>query len=120
MGGFFRKLFILIIRRGKEDENLKEPIFDYLSGVFNGDITKIEQYTDTDSNPEIRKEVSEMSEIGEYIAINAAINADMKSLRKGVEAGIIKNPHDATIMFPNLEKEDIQTIFDAILNTNKE
>ena len=43
---------VLIIRRGKEDENLKEPIFDYLSGVFKGDITKIEQYTDTDSDPE--------------------------------------------------------------------
>lgn len=109
---------VIIIRRGEEEEDSKERIFDYLSGVFKGDITKIEQYTDTDSNPEIRKEVNEMSGIGEYIAINAAINADMKSLRKGVEAGIIKNPHDATIMFPNLEKEDIQTIFDSLHNTH--
>ena len=105
-------LSVIIIRRGKENEHSKEQIFDYLSGVFKGDITKIEKYTDTDSDPEIRKEVSEMSGIGESLVIDARLD----DLQKLVIAGKIGSVDEAEDFYPSLKKYDIQEIFNSLRN----
>ena len=96
----------------KANKYSKEQIFDYLSGVFKGDIAKIEQYTDTDSDPEIRKEVSEMSGIGESLVIDARLD----DLQKLVIAGKIGSVDEAKSFYPSLKDDDIQEIFDSLHN----
>lgn len=111
---YYDLMSVIIIRRGKENEYSKEQIFDYLSGVFKGDITKIEKYTDTDSDPEIRKEVSEMSGIGESLVIDARLD----DLQRLVIAGKIGSVDEAKDFYPSLEEDDIQEIFNSLHNNS--
>ena len=62
---------VIIIRRGSNTG--ADAIFDYLSGVFNSDIRKISDYTDTKDNEEIAKEVTNMGGLGASIAQEASI-----------------------------------------------
>ena len=62
---------VIMIRRGSNTG--ADAIFDYLSGVFNSDIRKISDYTDTKDNEEIAKEVTNMGGLGANIAQEASI-----------------------------------------------
>ena len=62
---------VIMIRRGSNTG--ADAIFDYLSGVFNSDIRKISDYTDTKDNEEIAKEVTNMGGLGASIAQEASI-----------------------------------------------
>ncbi len=62
---------VIMIRRGSNTG--EDAIFDYLSGVFNSDIRKISDYTDTKDNEEIAKEVTNMGGLGANIAQEASI-----------------------------------------------
>ena len=68
---------VVMIRRGADDS--VDAIFDYLSGVFNSDIKKISDYTDTKDNDEIAKEVTNMSGLGASIAQAAAQEAALQA-----------------------------------------
>ena len=70
---------VVMIRRGADTG--VDAIFDYLSGVFNSDIKKISDYTDTKDNEEIAKEVTSMSGLGASIAQEAAINQLIETAR---------------------------------------
>ncbi len=68
---------VVILRRGT-DEVEGNTIFDYLNGVYHSDLQKINEYVPT--NPEIEREVKDMSGFG------AAIAKD--SFAKGVAKGV--------------------------------
>ena len=105
---------VIIIRRGTGKQQSNEKIFDYLSGVFSGDIEKIEKYTDVDSEPEIRKEVKNMSGIGESLVIDARLD----DLQRLVIAGKIGSVDEAKDFYPSLEEDDIQEIFNSLHNNS--
>ena len=69
---------VIMIRRGSNTG--ADAIFDYLSGVFNSDIRKISDYTDTKDNEEIAKEVTHMGGLGASIAQEAALQASIRQL----------------------------------------
>ena len=46
---------VILIRRGNDEGS--EAIFDYLTGVFTGNLDKIKNYVDTDRNEKLREEV---------------------------------------------------------------
>ncbi|WP_051638697.1 hypothetical protein [Butyrivibrio sp. NC2002] len=102
---------VIIIRRGTGKQQSNEKIFDYLTSVFEGDIKTLEKYTDVDSEPEIRKEVKNMSGVGESLVIDAM----MDNLQHQIEIGLIKDVDTATKAYPELEPVDIQSVFDSFL-----
>lgn len=55
---------VIMIRRGEKTD---APIFDYLTGVFNCDKGKIEEYVDIAENEKVLKGVDEMSGLGQTI-----------------------------------------------------
>ena len=60
---------VILIRR--ENDEGSEAIFDYLTGVFTGNLDKIKNYVDTDRNENLREEVKVMSGLGNSIAEKA-------------------------------------------------
>lgn len=78
----FDLLNVIIIRRGKET---KEPIFDYLLGIFECDKEKISKYVDIEGNEIVQKEVKEMSGLGQAIMQQGV----EKGMQQGVEKGIL-------------------------------
>ena len=69
---------VILIRRGNDEGS--EAIFDYLTGVFTGNLDKIKNYVDTDRNENLREEVKIMSGLGNSIAV--------KAQQQGMEQGI--------------------------------
>ena len=70
---------VVILRRGTDDVD-NNSIFDYLYGVYNSDIEKINEYVST--TPEIESEVKVMSGFGANIAKN--------SFAKGKDIGLVE------------------------------
>ena len=66
---------VIMIRRGSNTG--ADAIFDYLSGVFNSDIRKISDYTDTKDN----EEVTTMGGLGASIAQEASIRQLIEAYR---------------------------------------
>ena len=56
---------VVIIRRGAKAG--EEQIFDYLHGLFNTDIKRIEKYVDISDDENLKKEVDSMSGLGQSI-----------------------------------------------------
>ena len=98
---------VVMIRRGADTG--VDAIFDYLSGVFNSDIKKISDYTDTNDNEEIAREVTHMSGLGASIAQAAAQEAAQEaayqaSIRQLIETARILNAPDAQIIRMLMDK----------------
>lgn len=68
---------VIVIRRGKE---AKEPIFDYLSGIFRCDKEKISEYVDMRGNETVLKGVEDMTGLGASLM--------QESMQKGLEKGL--------------------------------
>ena len=52
-----------------------------------------------------------MTGLSEAMILMAKHDADVSSLKRGVNAGIIRTPDEAVTMYPDLEKEMISEIF---------
>ena len=68
---------VIMIRRGNDEGT--EPIFDYLTGIFQSDLTKISEYVNVDRNERLKDEVRTLSGLGMSIAA--------KNLQKGRAEG---------------------------------
>lgn len=80
---------VIVIRRGPDT---KEPVFDYLSGVFRCDKKKISEYVDIHQNETVLKGVDHMTGLGFSImqeAMQQGLKNGMEKGRKqGLEQGI--------------------------------
>ncbi len=74
-----------MIRRGPET---KEPVFDYLSGVFRCDKEKISEYVDIHQKELVLKEVDHMTGLGLTIMQEAMQQGLEKGIEKGIKQGI--------------------------------
>ncbi len=79
----FDLLNVIIVRRGG---NSREKIFDYLTGVFNGNVKKIEEYTPAALNENLRQEAERMTGLGASLIRKG----HEEGLQKGREEGIQK------------------------------
>jgi len=72
---------VIIIRRGETDDGRRnyEPIFDYLSGIFECDTMRVCKYVDISQNEAIKKGMADMKGLGQSIAD--------KNLKKGIRQG---------------------------------
>ena len=62
---YYDLLTCIIIRRGKESEN--KDIFDFLNGLFEGDIPKLEEYSHIKWDDTFVKEVETMTGFGDSL-----------------------------------------------------
>lgn len=88
---------VIIIRRGKETDG--NSIFDYLNGVFNCDIKKIENYSHIEWTESFRKEVHTMTGFGDAL------------IEKGIQKGR-KEEKDALIWNMYIKNFSIAQIAD--------
>ena len=79
---------VIIIRRGKSEQDGDRPIFDYLNGVFNSDIDKVNQYVDISQNTEVLEGVSRMSGLGESIYIRGMEQGMQQGMQQGIQQGM--------------------------------
>jgi len=89
-------LSVIIIRRGNSDFKVddKTKIFDYLNAIFASNLETIKKYVDFGRNPELEKEVNQMSGLGMSIrqdALNEGISQGFtQGITQGIEQGITK------------------------------
>lgn len=76
---------VIIIRRGDQTE---APIFDYLSGIFRCDQSKISEYVDIEHNEAIQKGVKHMSGLGETIMLESWQKGIEQGMQQGIEQGM--------------------------------
>ncbi len=104
---------VVIVRRS-EDDNIAEPIFDYLKSVYNADLNSIDKYTPASKNPEIVKEVSEMPGMSQVI------------YDKGRERELIELVIEGDISVEraaqrlNKEPDEIQLLLNSVLASKKD
>ena len=77
---------VIIIRRGEE---ASEGIFDYLEGIFNSNIDRIEKYVDIKDNENIKEGVKRMTGLGESIYIKAYKEGEVSAMFKLVQKGML-------------------------------
>ena len=77
---------VVIIRRG-DDKKLTEPLFKYLESVYQADLEEIDKYTPASSNPELKKEVSEMPGMSAVIFEKGQVQGIEIGLEKGRAEG---------------------------------
>ncbi len=75
---------VIMIRRGKETD---APVFDYLSGIFRCDKTKIMEYVDIQNHEEVLKGVEDMSGLGQSIMLEAM----QQGMQQGIEKGLLQS-----------------------------
>ena len=80
---------IVIIRRGDSDSNAQKAIFDYLTGVFESDISRINKYVDISNNEPILKGVRKMGGLGQTIAENNYKKGILDNLVSLVQKGLL-------------------------------
>lgn len=68
---------VIMIRRGNNEGT--EPIFDYLTGIFQSNLAKISEYVDVGKNEKLKQEVQTLNGLGMSIA--------EKNLQKGMQKG---------------------------------
>lgn len=94
---------VVILRRGTDDVD-NNSIFDYLYGVYNSDIEKINEYVST--TPEIESEVKVMSGFGANIAKN--------SFAKGKDEGIVEGENMFAKLIQYLLKNNKNSDIDRV------
>ena len=75
---------VIIIRRGTETD---VPIFDYLSGVFQCDKSKISKYVNIQENEAVLKGVEDMSGLGQSIMRDAMKQGMQQGMQQGMKQG---------------------------------
>ena len=75
---YYDLIACIIIRRGKESEN--KDIFDFLNGLFDGDIPKLEEYSHIEWDETFEKEVETMTGYGDSLY--------QKGIQQGMQLGM--------------------------------
>ena len=108
-------LTVIIIRLGKETE--EKGIFDYLKGLFTGDIKRIQRYSHIEWSEPFQKEASKMTGFGDMIY--------ERGIRTGGQRGMIlgalmsgKTPEEVSKML-NLPLEEIKKVQEQQMTVNK-
>lgn len=112
----FDLLNVIMIRRGG---NSRDKIFDFLSAVFDGEIKKMEQYTDIAENEALRQEVAHMSGLGASLLEEGIEQGIERGIEQGIEqatANFVKRmleegePVEKIMMYSGCTKEDVLQI----------
>ena len=84
-------LTVIMIRQGKEPE--ENGIFEYLNGIFDGDINRIQKYSHIKWSEPFQKEASKMTGFGDRIMKRNAYRR-----QKGIQQGIQQGRHEGMIL----------------------
>ena len=111
----YHLLTVIIIRLGKETE--EKGIFDYLKGLFTGDIKRIQRYSHIEWSEPFQEEASKMTGFGEMIY--------ERGIQQGRHEGMIlgalmsgKTPEEVSKML-NLPLEEIKKVQEQQMTVNK-
>ena len=108
-------LTVIIIRQGKETE--ENGIFEYLNGIFDGDIKRIQKYSHIKWSEPFKKEADKMTGFGDMIY--------ERGIRTGEQRGMIlgalmsgKTPEEVAEML-NLSLEEIKKVQEQQMTVNR-
>ena len=111
----YELLTVIIIRLGKETE--EKGIFDYLKGLFTGDIKRIQRYSHIEWSEPFQEEASKMTGFGDMIY--------ERGIQQGRHEGMIlgalmsgKTPEEVSKML-NLPLEEIKKVQEQQMTVNK-
>ena len=112
-------LTVIMIRQGKEPE--ENGIFEYLNGIFDGDINRIQKYSHIKWSEPFQKEASKMTGFGDRIY--------EKGMRTGEQKGIQQGRHEGMILgalmsgkvskMLNLPLEEIKKVQEQQMTANR-
>ena len=77
---------VIIVRRGANAG--EEQIFDYLHGLFNLDISKIEKYVDISDDENLKKEVDSVKGLGQSIFDKGMQQGMQQGIQQGMQQGM--------------------------------
>ena len=104
-------LTVVIIRQGRDTN--EKGIFDYLKGLFTGDIKRIKRYSHIEWSEPFQKEASKMTGFGDMI------------YERGIQQGMIlgalmsgKTPEEVSKML-NLPLEEIKKVQEQQMTANR-
>ena len=122
---FFSNYFltVIIIRLGKETE--EKGIFDYLKGLFTGDIKRIQRYSHIEWSEPFQEEASKMTGFGDMIYERGIQQGMQQGIQQGRHEGMIlgalmsgKTPEEVSKML-NLPLEEIKKVQEQQMTVNK-
>ena len=76
---------VIIIRLGKEAE--EKGIFDYLKGLFTGDIKRIQRYSHIEWSEPFQEEASKMTGFGDMIYERGIQQGMQQGMQQGIQQG---------------------------------
>lgn len=120
-------LTVIIIRLGKEAE--EKGIFDYLKGLFTGDIKRIQRYSHIEWSEPFQEEASKMTGFGDMIYERGIQQGMQQGMQQGIQQGrhegmILgalmsgKTPEEVSKML-NLPLEEIKKVQEQQMTVNK-
>ena len=120
-------LTVIIIRQGKETE--ENGVFEYLNGIFDGDINRIQKYSHIKWSKPFRKEASKMTGFGDRIYEKGMRTGEQNGIQKGIQQGrhegmILgalmsgKTPEEVAEML-NLPLEEIKKVQEQQMTANR-
>ncbi|OLA73275.1 MAG: hypothetical protein BHW51_07055 [Ruminococcus sp. CAG:9-related_41_34] len=116
-------LTVIIIRLGKETE--EKGIFDYLKGLFTGDIKRIQRYSHIEWSEPFQEEASKMTGFGDMIYERGIQQGMQQGIQQGRHEGMIlgalmsgKTPEEVSKML-NLPLEEIKKVQEQQMTVNK-
>ncbi len=78
-------LTVVVIRQGKETK--ENGIFDYLNGLFDCDINRIQKYSHIKWSEPFQKEASKMTGFGDRIYEKGMRTGELNGIQKGIQQG---------------------------------
>ena len=120
-------LTVIIIRQGKETE--ENGVFEYLNGIFDGDINRIQKYSHIKWSEPFQEEASKMTGFGDRIYEKGMRTGEQNGIQKGIQQGrhegmILgalmsgKTPEEVAEML-NLPLEEIKKVQEQQTAVNK-
>ena len=120
-------LTVIIIRQGKETE--ENGVFEYLNGIFDGDINRIQKYSHIKWSEPFQKEASKMTGFGDRIYEKGMRTGEQNGIQKGIQQGrhegmILgalmsgKTPEEVAEML-NLPLEEIKKVQEQQMTANR-
>ena len=89
-------LTVIMIRQGKEPE--ENGIFEYLNGIFDGDINRIQKYSHIKWSEPFQEEASKMTGFGDRIYEKGMRTGEQNGIQKGIQKGIQQGRHEGMIL----------------------
>ena len=116
-------LTVIVIRQGKETK--ENGIFDYLQGLFECDINKIQKYSHIRWSEPFQKEARKMTGFGDMIYEKGMRTGEQNGIQKGRYEGMIlgalmsgKTPEEVSEML-NLPLDEIKKVQKHQMMVNK-